>query len=107
MEEFNLAEYIQTMLIAPSVEGRAAIPTVPSAEPTLSPRPLEASQVPTVDRGKGVYVFPNKKAPPTRLTWIVIGTPVVSVPSVHDEKEEEPVLGGVDITLTPIDIPIG
>lgn len=57
VEEINLGEYIQSMLIAASLEVRVAVSTVPLAEPTLSPCPPKGLPVPTVDRGKGAYVL--------------------------------------------------
>lgn len=60
----------------------------------------------TTNKGKGTYVSTPTRTPPTRPRGIVIGALIVFVPSI-EEDEEEPVLGGLDTTLsasgTPID----
>lgn len=110
MKEIKLPQYIQSMLIPPSLEVRVAEPTLPLPEPTLSLRLSEVSPVHAIDKGKGVYVFPKKKkkkkkAPTTRPTGIVIGASTIFVPSAIEE-EEEPMSGDVDISLPATDIPV-
>lgn len=55
MEEIDLADYIQTMLIAPFMEARVLVPTVSLMEPILTSQPSEASPIHAVDKGKGTY----------------------------------------------------
>lgn len=43
--------------------------------------------------------------PPTRPKGIVIGAPAVTMPLV-EEEEDEPLLGGLDLTPLSIDIPL-
>lgn len=93
------------MLVDPALEAGAVVATELVAEPTSTPQPLEASQVPTVVMGPLIPSLAKKKVPLAKTKGIIIGTRTVSEPFASEE-EEEPILGEVDNHPPPVDIPI-
>lgn len=111
MEEINLADYIQVMLIAPSLEPRAAVSIKPLTELMPTVQMSGAPQAAATDKGKGLLIpFATKKKAPPIKTGIIMGTPTVSVPILKEEEEPyyegEGEGVGTDITLSPADIPL-
>lgn len=86
VEEIDLAPFIHSMLIAPSLEPRAAAPPYPT--PVVIIRHCNTPRAAATDKCKGVYVLPPKKTPSTRPKGIVIGA---SVTMYSSEEEDEPI----------------
>lgn len=61
VEEIELEDYIRALLVDLALEVSAVVPTEPMEESTSTPQPSEASQVSTVDKGKGPLSLPREE----------------------------------------------
>lgn len=92
------------MLIRAASQPSGIIPPNPEPETILDAEAVRAPQASGIDKGKGVYTPPSKKAPAMRPKGIVIGTHTVSTPV--PEEEEEVLPEEISHALPAADIPL-
>lgn len=104
MEEVDLATFIQSIMVAPSLEPKVVVPSGFVPEVVLTVDAVSTPRTAATDKGKGVFARPPKNTQSTRPKRIMIGTPAATVPSAK-EAEDGPILGEIDLTLPAADIP--
>lgn len=77
MEELDLATNIQTLLIAPAQEPRAAVPSNPINEVISLTKAASVPHATVINKGKETYLYPPKKMPQTKRKEALLGLPLL------------------------------
>lgn len=89
VEEIDLDTFSRAMLMRPTLEPGRIIPPSPEPESIPNAETVNGPRASGVDKGKGIYLAPSKKAQVMRPKGFVIGTPAVSILAPEEEEEEE------------------